>query len=284
MKDQELLNIADFFVILFRGKKTFILTFLFIMVLAVIYLAFAKRSYKLTGTLYVARIQGVLVEEGEFVAAKLRDYSFMKRALDSAGIELDIPVNRLQRLVSTEVLNEVKKIRDVGLVQLSVEYDDRDLAHAIFQALTSQLITDHEELVQHARKNFRGMIDSFWEDEAAVRRSLDLDETQIEATIEDGTPKEFMPAWVLLSHTVAEKRSYHQTLVKDIYYLELEASSASKTFNTRLAAEPKIPDEHFKPKRSLVVILGGILALLTATMATLGLHYYNEEIKPKLAS
>lgn len=281
MQNEELLRVSDFFIILLRGKKTFIATWILVIALAVVYLSIASKAYKLTGTIYVGRMQETLLEEGEFVASKLHDYSFVKRALERNGVEVDMPVSRLTRKIKTQVVNEVKKIRDVGIVQITVEFKDPQKTLEIYKAVTDLLIAEHGELLEQGASVFKDMENMFWQDEARLRASLDQDEAVIEKmSLEAATPG--IPSFLLLGHTVAEKRASHQRLVKDIHYLKLEADSAVKSYNTRLAAQPVLPDEPFKPKKALTLIIAAILATVAATVMTLAFDFYLKEIRPKL--
>jgi len=284
MKEKDLLNVADFFVIIFRGKWVFIVCWLLVMTAAVAYLSLTRKTYKLEGTLYVGRFQETLLEEGEFVAAKLRDYSFMYRALQNAKVELDIPINRLTRLVTTEVLNEVKKTKDVGLVKLSVEYKGQEKVHQIFKALTDQLILDHQDLLRESSRALKSMEQMFWDDEEELRESLTRDEAKAAMLFSSAKDLKQMPNYLLLAHTISEKRNHHNKLVQDIHYLKIETESASKSYNTRLASEPEVPDDYFKPKLLLTLILAVVLATVSATVATLGLYFFRHEIQPKLSA
>lgn len=279
--NQELISITDFIMILYRRRLTLILVFVAVMIGAVAYLLTADRWYKLTGTIYTARFQQILMEEGEFVAAKLRDFSFMTRALEKADVELDMPISRLRKLVTTEVVNEVKKNMDVGLVQLTVEYKDAQTTHDIFKALTDLLIEEHKIEYEAMANNLRKMEEEFRTEQTELRGLMELDETAIAQVNKTGEISE-EPYYLMLSHTVGERRTMVKELIKEIYYLRNEVSSATKSFNTRLASPPRVPDEHFKPKRTLVVLLGGLLATLLGTLAALGHHFYDVELRPRL--
>lgn len=278
-QNQELLSISDFFVAILRRKALFMGVWLLVMALVAAYLAVAKKSYRLTGTIYVGRFQRLLIEEGEFVANKLEDYSFIKRAMDRSNVQLDMSVNRLQRLIEADVLNEIKKTKDVGLVQLTVEYKDQQKCYEIFKALTDLLISEHGLLVEQSVSVFDEMEKRFWDSENDIRAALEKDEAY---AFEADKKLTSVPTHLLAHHTISEKMEFLQTLVKDIHYLKIEGHSATRSFNTRLAAEPEVPDEHHKPKTVLVLLLGIIVASISAVSATLGMAIYNEQIKPKL--
>ncbi len=280
-ENKELLSISDFFIAIYKRKALFIGVWLLVMALTIAYLAVAKKSWRLTGTIYVGRFQRLLVEEGEFVANKLEDYSFIKRAMDRSGVELDISINRLQRLIEAGVINEIKKTEDVGLVKLTVEYKDQQKCYEIFKALTDQLIQEHGVMVQQSVAIFDEMEKRFWDGEKALRATLENDEAYV-SMAQENPGSLTVPSQLLAQHTVSEKMQYLQTLIKDIHYLKIEGHSATRSFNTRLAAEPEIPDEHYKPKKVLVLLLGAIVATIAATFVSLGLTIYTEQIKPKL--
>ncbi len=280
-ENKELLSISDFFIAIYKRKALFIGVWLLVMALTIAYLAVAKKSWRLTGTIYVGRFQRLLVEEGEFVANKLEDYSFIKRAMDRSGVELDISINRLQRLIEAGVINEIKKTEDVGLVKLTVEYKDQQKCYEIFKALTDQLIQEHGVMVQQSVAIFDEMEKRFWDGEKALRATLENDEAYV-SMAQENPGSLTVPSQLLAQHTVSEKMQYLQTLIKDIHYLKIEGHSATRSFNTRLAAEPEIPDEHYKPKTVLVLLLGAIVATIAATFVSLGLTIYTEQIKPKL--
>jgi hypothetical protein len=281
MKDQELLSIADFIVILLRRFWIFLSVFVLVMALAVVYLAISKKTYRLEGTIYVGRFQEILLEEGEFVANKLTDYSFIKRALESRNIELDIPIKRLSRLIHTEVVNEIKKIDNVGIVKLTVEYKGKEKAYEIFKALSDQLIEDHGELLLESQVVFNRMIDQFKDNENELRENLKRDEEQLYANAQS-PGNASVPSHLLLGHTVSEKRQFLKTLIKDRNYLVIESNSATKSYNTKLAAEPEIPDEHYKPKTLIVLVVALVFAGIAGILAAFGWHLFESEVKPKL--
>ena len=282
MNDRELLSISDFLLVLYRRKVIFLLVWFLVMAVAVAYLFLAKKTYRLSGTIYVGRFQEILLEEGEFVAHKLEDYSFIKKALDRSGVTLDKSITRLQKDIRTDVLNEVKKISDVGLVKLTVEYEDREKAYEIFKALTDQLILEHGELLENSAKVFREMEDLFWKSEEELRRTLSQDETYTYATEEHAEKMESAPSRLLARHTVSEKQEAWRRLIKDIHYIKIEGDSATKSFNTKLSAEPQIPDEHVKPRGLLTLILGAFMATVAAVLAAMLYNLYVEELRPKL--
>lgn len=282
-KDQEFLSIADFFVILFRRKVLFIVCWLLIMAAAVTYLMVAEKTYRLSGTIYVGRFQGLLLEEGEFVGQKLRDYSFIKRALETANIQLDVPLDRLQRQITTEIVNEVKKNEHVGIVKLTVEFQGQQKVYEIYKALTDALIADHAKLLANSTDVFDAMEARFWESEAKLRSTMLKDEALAYEQAERGNRDIDQPAsQVLVQHIASEKRYAWRDLIKDIHYLKIEADSATRSFNTKLTAEPVVPDNHFKPKGLLTLVLGAILATVAATAAALLMELYQTQVRPKL--
>lgn len=281
MNNEELLRVSDFFVILIRGKRVLISVFIAIVLAGAVYLLTAEKSYKISGTIYVGRLQEILLEEGEFVAQKLQDTSFVTRALQRNGVKIDQPVSRLVRKIKTDVVNEIKKIDDVGIVQLSVEYKDPESTLTIYKALTDLLIEEHGQMLEHGANVFKGMEKMFWDDEKKLRDSIAGDEAEL-AKSGAAAARDSIPSYLLLGHTLAEKRTAHQVLVKDIHYLKLEGESATKSFNTRLASEPTLPDEPFKPKKLLVLVLVLVLATVGSIVATLAMDYYQREIRPRV--
>ncbi len=282
LEKNEFLSVADFLMILFRRRVAFIVALALVLAVTVAYLALAKKTYRLTGAVYVGRFQGVLLEEGEFVAKKLQDYSFIKNALDRAGVVPDIPIARVQKLVDTEVVNEVKKISDVGIVKLTVDYKDREMAYKIFKALTDHLKADHGELLDNSRAIFQKMEDAFWEKEKFIDASIEEDQAFAKDVLAGRELDMSVPSHLLLQHTISEKADFLKTLLKEIYYIRIETSAATRSFNSKLAAEPAVPDEHYKPKTILALALGGIMGLVLATLAALSLHFYDEKIKGRI--
>ena len=282
----DLLSITDFFVILLQQKKIFISVWLIVMACVAAYLLLAKKTYRLSGTIYVGRFQRLLVEEGEFVAHKLRDYSFIKRALTRSNVSLDIPVSRLQRLIQTDVLNEVKKNEDVGIVQLTVDYKDQQKVYDIFKALTDQLIEEHGKLINHSIGVFKEMEAMFWENEKMIRESLARDESYaFQAGLNEAKssqPAQTLPSHLLAQHTISEKSEFLKKLIQDIHYIRIEGESATRSFNTKLAAEPETPDEPFKPKTLLTLIIGVVLATIAALAASFLWNLYQVDIKQRL--
>ena len=286
-QETQLLSLSELCLILYRRKIVFIAVWISIMVAAGLYLAFAKKTYRLKGVIYVGRLQRFLIEEGEFVAKKLEDYSFIKRALDANDVRLDIPVSRLSRYVQADVVNEVKKVRDVGIVELSVEYKDRQLCFDIFDALTKKLISDHQELVERGHKVFGDMEQSFLAEEQRIRDSLAEDQDIIrkgatEAGQSDGEVT--APSSLLLTRNMEDRRQYLKELIKDRHYLLIEGDAATTTFNTKLAADPVLPDEPFKPKRLTVLIIAFFVATIAGLIAALAWHIFQTEIRPKIAA
>lgn len=283
-QETQLLSLSELCLILYRRKAVFITVWLLIVAAAGLYLAFANKTYRLKGTIYVGRLQRFLLEEGEFVAKKLEDYSFIKRALDEHDVTLDIPVSRLTRNIQADVVNKVKKVRDVGIVELTVEYKDRQLCYDIFNALTQKLISDHRELVNRGHTVFGDMEKSFLAEEQRIRNSLDEDQSLIRKGIEElALPGEDVtaPSSLLLTRNMEDRRQYLKELIKDRHYLLIEGDAATTTFNTKLAAEPVIPDEPFKPKRLTVLIIAIFVATVAGLIGSLAWHIFLTEIRPK---
>ena len=280
---QDMLSLADFLVVLVRYRWQFIGVWVLVMALVVTYLAFAEKSWRLTGTIYVGRFQNLLLEEGEFVAHKLEDYSFIKRALDGAGIKPDIPVTRLTRLVRCDVLNEIKKIDNVGQVKLTVEYKDQQMTYEIFKAITDQLIAEHQKMLDESVAIFDQLIEDFNKEEQVMRENLKQDEAFAYSDPDKLSSNKTVPTQLLAHHTVGEKRFYLKDLVKDVSYLKIEGHSATRSFVTRLAAAPEVPDEHFKPKGMLTLLLGAVFATMAATLMALALELWKTTISPALA-
>jgi len=281
-ENQEYLSVADFLLILWRRRFIFIGVFALVIAAAVVYLLVAKKTYRLSGVVYVGRFQALMLEEGEFVAKKLQDYSFIKKALDNNGVTIDIPIMRLAKQIDTEVINEVKKVADVGIVRLTVEYKDREMVYRIFKALTDQLIADHGELLEGAREIFRNMEQAFWEKESAISASIEEDEKFIDEVLDKRDLDLTIPSHLLLQHTISEKENFQKKLLQDIYYIHLETKAATKSFNTKLGAEPAPPDEHYKPKTLLTLVLAAIIGGILATLAALSLHLYAEKLRPRI--
>ncbi len=282
MNDKDLLSVSDFLVVLIKGKWLLIGVWLLVMGAVIAYLLFAKKTYRLQGTIYVGRFQEILLEEGEFVAHKLEDYSFIKRALNRAGLELDVPVARVQKMIRTDVLNEIKKIKDVGLVQLTVEFKDQRLTHEIFKALTDQLIAEHLQLLDASRNVFKEMERLFWESEERLRETLIKDEGFAYEAQPDLSRDESVPSNLLMRHTISEKQEFWRQLIKDIHYIKIEGDSATKSYNTKLAAEPETPDEPYKPKVLLTLVLGAVIATVFAILFTFGWYLFKTEVRPRL--
>lgn len=276
-----LISISDFLVILLRRKAAFLLTFFAVLALAAAHGLFAKKTYELTGTIAVGKFQGELLEEGEFVAQKLEDYSFISRALKSADVSLDMPVTRLQKLVKTELVNEVKKTKDVGLVQLNIKYKNQAQVVDIFNALTQQLIAEHANLLAEAVAVLADKESEYRDIQTRIQASIDADEELSRKNANQGKGPT-APELLLLEHTISEKRVFRSMLTKDIHDTQLEAKAATESFNTKLAAQPEMPDSHLKPKLTLNLVLGVVLGTILGAMAALFVHLMAEEVIPKL--
>lgn len=283
MQENGLLSISELFVILYRRKAIFILIWVLIMILAGGYLAVADKTYRLKGTIYVGRLQRFLLEEGEFVAKKLEDYSFVKRALENHNVALDVPISRQLRNIQADVVNEVKKVRDVGIVELTVEYKDRQICFDIFKALTDQLMKDHQVLVDRGHKVFGDMEASFLAEEQRIRGSLADDDAYLKEMAKATETKEITaPTGLLITRNVEDRRQYLKELIKDRHYLLIEGDAATTTFNTKLAAEPVLPDEPFKPKTFTILIIALFIASVAGIVGAFGWHLLLVEIVPKL--
>jgi len=277
----DFLSISDFLVVLIKRWRVFFLTFVVVMGLAAAYAFLAKKTYELTGTVCVGKFQGELLEEGEFVAQKLEDYSFIKRAVEQAGIDLDVSVMRLQKLIKTELVNEVKKTKDVGLVQVNVRYKDRDKVVEIFEAITDQLIAQHQVLLDQAVSVLRDQEGEYRQLQAKLQKSIDEDES-LSVDNRANAPNKTVPSLLLLEHTLSEKRVFRSMLTKNIHEVRVEAESATQSYNTKLAAAPQPPDAHLKPKLTLTLILGFILAVIAATAASYFWNLLVLEIVPRV--
>jgi len=279
--EQPLLSIADFLLVLIRRKWIFLLVFCLIFGASIAYALLAKKTFELTGTVYVGKFQGELLEDGEFVVQKLEDYSFIKKAMEAANVSLDIPITRLQKLIKTEVVNEVKKTKDVGLVQLNVRYKDKDKVVEVFQALTNLLIQQHLVLLNDSIRVLEDQQEQYKRIQTELEKSIHEDEALSKFNTKNPASRS-VPSLLLLEHTISEKRAFRSMLNKDLHEVRVEAEAATTSFNTRLASQPEVPDSHLKPKLTLTVILGFMIAGIFATAAAFLAHLYITEIKVRL--
>lgn len=282
MRNSELFSISDLLLVLIKRKALFALVWLVVLGLVGVYLLKADRVYELTGTLYVGRFQERLIEEGEFVAHKLEDYSFIQRAIMRAELDLELPIKKLQRLVDAKVLNEIRKLEDVGLVQLTVAYPDRELTYAVFRALTDLLIEEHAEALKIPRKYFDELEENFLKEQEILKDSIQVSERFAQATNRKPELQQEVPSHLLINHSLHDKRVFHKLLLQDIRHIRLERDSITKSYNTRLAAEPVVPDLPAKPKVMLILVLGAIIATILATLSALLVDLYEGTIKPEL--
>ncbi len=276
-----LISVSDLVVVLFRQKWAFLLIFVAVFSTAILHGLFAKKTYELTGTINVGKFQGDLLEEGEFVAQKLEDYSFIARAIKQAGITLGMPVTRLQKLIKCEVVNEVKKTKDVGLVQLNVRFKDKQKVVDIFTALTNQLVAEHEVLLAQAVAVLDDKESEYKVLQGQIEASIQADEElSRDNAIKSKGPT--APELLLLEHTISEKRVFRSMLTKDIHDTRLESRAVTESYNTKLAAAPELPDSHLKPKLMLNIIIGGAVAVMLATLGSLFLNLLQVDVLPKL--
>ncbi len=281
MKEPELLSLSDFIFVIWKRKLHALLVFCVVMALGVAYLAVAKKTYRLSGSIYVGRFQTDLLEEGEFVAQKLEDYSFIKKALDANEVKLNTSVTKLQRSIEAHVVNEVRKTKDVGIVLLTVEYDDPQMCHAIFKALTDQLIREHDELKDDALDVLRSMERFFKMNEVQLQASIDSDEAFASESMRSPQPGIAWPAHLLARYAIAEKRDDLKQIVQDRHYLKMEGEAATKSFSTRLSAEPAVPDQHVKPRKAVVLATAGVAAAVLGALWALLLELVDTQIKPR---
>lgn len=277
----DFLSISDFLVILIKRRVLFLSVWVLVIILAAGYALLSDKVYKVSGTIYVGKFNEELLEDGEFVAQKLKDYSFISRALKTAQVKIKIPVSRLQKSIDTELVNEIKKTKDVGLVKLTVYYKGDQKAVDIFKALTDQLIREHAELLEESREVMKGFQDHLVSGQEAAEKSISEDEALLRA--QNVSPdKSTVPSMLLLGHTMGEKRWYRTSLAKDLNISRIQALVSTKSFNSRLASEPELPDSHDQPKLSLTLILGFIAGGILAILAVMGWQLLVEDVIPKL--
>lgn len=283
MKQDDTISIIDFCVILFRRKWVVIGIWLLAIVAAFAYLKLGDKTYRLGGAIYVGRFQEILLEEGEYVAQRLKDYSFIKTALENGNVELDVPVTRLQKDIDAKVINEVRKVKDVGIVYLTVEYGDPEICHQIFKALTDQLIADHAKLLDQSQEVFRKLETRFAETEGEVEAWLRADEAFLAENLKNPPKSQEWPSHLLARFAMAQKSDFVKQIVKDRAYLLIEADSATKSFNTKLSAEPKVPDHPIKPIPIIILMVAAVLGAIFGAAAAFALEIYQSQIKPRLA-
>ncbi|CAM2006584.1 hypothetical protein [Acanthopleuribacter pedis] len=281
MKEPELLSLADFLYVLWKRKNQALLVFGVVVALGIAYLAVAKKTYRLSGSIYVGRFQTDLLEEGEFVAQKLQDYSFIKKALEMNQVELEVSAMKLQRNIDAHVLNEVRKTKDVGIVLLTVEYHDPEKCHAIFKALTDQLVREHDKLKDDALNVLRSMERFFKVNENELQASIDADEAFAAENLRTPQEGQAWPAHVLARYTISEKREFLKQIIQDRHYLKLEGEAATKSFGTRLSAEPQVPDKHVKPRKAVVLATAVVAAAVLGAVWALFLELVDTQIKPR---
>jgi hypothetical protein len=277
----DFLSLSDALVILLRRKGIFALVFLLVLSAALAHALLARKTWELTGTYQVGKFKGELLEEGEFVAQKFKDYSFLANALAQAGISLDISLTRMQKYIKTEVVNEVKKTKDVGLVQLNVRYKDREKVHAIFKALTERMMADHAVLLARSIEVLKDEEQGYRDLSQTLAESIATDEDLSRKNARE-TGEKTAPSLLLLEHTISEKRSLRSLLNKNLHEVRLDAEAATTSFPSCLAAPPALPDSPFKPKLPLNLLIGFTLGLILAASAAFFSELWCEEVQPKM--
>ncbi|PIE90064.1 MAG: hypothetical protein CR997_08030 [Acidobacteria bacterium] len=279
MSDQ-LFSVGDFLYILLKRKGILFSAWILLFALFMVYGFVAKKTYELEGTLSIGKFNEELLEEGEFVAQKLQDYSFIKQAMDEAGVKLDVSVSKLQKLIKTEVVNEIKKNKDVGLVRLRIRYKDPQKIVAIFKALTRKIIHEHELLLAEAKtildkeeKEIRDLINKTIE-------AQELDVKISKDTILN-TAGKTVPSLLLAEHNLSSNRNLQSTMITSLYKVVMSREAITKSVPTQLSAEPQVPDAHIRPVWMVVIAIGIMAASVFACATVMFFHILEEDVKPR---
>lgn len=280
MNDQ-LFTVGQFFYLLFKKKVLFIFAWIVIFSLFIAYGFVAKKTYELEGTLSIGKFNEELLEEGEWVARRLQDYSFIVEALSEAGVPLDISASRLQKLIKTEVVNEIKKNKDVGLVRLRIRYKDREKIVAIFKALTAKIIKEHDALLVQSQQI---LIREEEELRALIQKTIEATEVDVEIardTIKN-TAGKTVPSLLLAEHNLSANRNLHSTMISSLYKVILNREAVTKSVASKLSAEPQVPDAHIRPTWAVLVVAGVMAACMFACGLVFLAHIIETDVQPRL--
>jgi len=280
MNDQ-LFTVGQFFYLLFKKKVLFIFAWIVIFSLFIAYGFVAKKTYELEGTLSIGKFNEELLEEGEWVARRLQDYSFIVEALSEAGVTLDISASRLQKLIKTEVVNEIKKNKDVGLVRLRIRYKDREKIVAIFKALTAKIIKEHDALLVQSQQI---LIREEEELRALIQKTIEATEVDVEIardTIKN-TAGKTVPSLLLAEHNLSANRNLHSTMISSLYKVILNREAVTKSVASKLSAEPQVPDAHIRPTWAVLVVAGVMAACMFACGLVFLAHIIETDVQPRL--
>jgi len=281
MSDQ-LFTVGDFLFILFKRKGLFISVWILIFFLFVLYGFMAKKTYELEGTLSIGKFNEELLEEGEFVAQKLQDYSFIKQAVSDAGIPLNGSVSRLQKLIKTEVVNEIKKNKDVGLVRLRIRYKDSEKIVAIFNALTQKIIGEHNALLEESKTILDREETEIRDLMAKIVEAQELDVKISKDTIMN-TAGKTVPSLLLAEHNLSSNRNLHSLMLTSVYKVIMSREAVTKSVGTKISAEPQVPDAHIRPTWMVLVAIGIMAASIFACGAVFLFHIIDEDVRPRLS-
>lgn len=281
MNDQ-LFTLGEFLYLLFQRKTMLILVWLGIFSLFIIYGFTAKRTYELEGTLSIGKFNEELLEEGEFVARRLQDYSFIKAAIKEAGIDLDISVSRLQKLIKTEVVNEIKKNKDVGLVRLRLRYKDQQKIVAIFKALTHKIIAEHSVMLKDSQNILVREENEIRDLIAKVIRAQELDVEISKDTIKN-TGGKTVPSLLLAEHNLSSNRNLESLMITNLYKVVLNREAITKSSPSTLCAEPMTPDAPIRPTWLVLIAIGIMAASVLACALVLFAYIIDQDVKPRIA-
>jgi uncharacterized protein involved in exopolysaccharide biosynthesis len=279
--ESTLMTFGDLMYLFLKRKGLFFLTWTLCFSLFLAYALLSKKTYEIEGTLSIGKFNEDLVEEGEFVARKLEDYSFIKEAMDARGLELNQSISRFKKFVTAEVVNEIRKNDKVGLVKLRVRYKEKEHIVEVFQALVDHLKRQHQDLIDQGVAILQEEEAEISELAQQLERSVDVEARLSEVNLKLASGQT-LPSLLMAQNIITANRSLHSSLVEQRYKVRLNREAATKTIPTQLCATPQEPDEHMHPILTLVLLIGSVVATGVASVTVLLWTVYCEQVLTRL--
>ena len=216
--------------------------------LGVVYLAVTKPLYECTANILVGQIgKEILVQDPTVVVKQLEE---KYRLNDTTSLH---PIPRLSKIT-----HDIKNSETI--ISLKAEDHTADGAKAFLDKVVEEILIEQKRLFEQGRQIKRERLQSLLDQ----IETFEAYQRQLDQHVESIARQDSAQAAIL----AVEKGKFLATvpdLEDQLYQLRIEMSEL-ESFPAKLLGEPRLPEQPFKPKRTLVLLLAGLSGLMLAVI------------------
>ena len=232
------------------------------------------RVYETTEVIEIGRIRTTQEVEGIKTGGEelLADVNSVKSVMESEAF--------MNQVIQTLNLNEspksllervkVQRVERTNILKVSVQANSPEEAVRIAKAMANLVINDHKDKFNKLMKLQNSYKEDLARDVKKMEEEIALRMDTLESISKD--PGVNIPAVILLQQGLLEARNRLTALKGKLQSLEISLTS-SNSYNTRVVAEPVIPESPVSPRIKLNILISAVLGFMVFILLSFFLEY-----------